>query len=1214
MNRFACGQAVVLFSVSWLSVVGRAAEEMPPLLVNRLTDEIRIDGRLDDACYRSPPAVADFVVAGAPDARPQPTQAWLFWQPERLLFAFQVHDEETIAAPPSNRESDVDPQDRVELFLWSGAKSDTYWCVEVGALGAVHDYAARFYREFDQAWSPAGMRVVVARTATGYGVEGELPRAALETMGFSLRAEESFCCGLFRADFSAARPKDPTWICWVDARGAQPDFHVAESFGRIRLVDQAAGARASGDDPPGARKTDNDNNVSLNDRQPPLWKPDAGLLVMRMGDRQLEVSLSCPHVRLEDGAGSFGGDLPTKVEPGGQDGSGWECAYSPVRLASGAVIDRVVRAEWHPREGVLRKWLRLRASEGDRPLKIGEIVLETFDASKLTHEFRPGPPQSYPLLLDGVFAGVEFPVASTRVEEGRAILGHRPLCVLEPNAWYESRHAVYGLAPPGGEVLAFHEYIEKHRPAPKGMHFNYNSWWTSPVPFSEKDILGLMSQCEEQLFRKHGVGFDSFTIDLGWSDPHGVWDINRQLFPDEFAKIRAGAEAMGSRLGLWTSPSSCYPPAVDPQWAKDHGYEGTGNNLLSLAGEKYREKYGATIADYVARFNLGQIKLDGLYLGGPDHMAGPYPAEATAAGAVEAFDRMRAAGRDVWLEATYSAYASPWWLFHVNSVIGCFGDDSPHGRVPCPVYRESYTTARDYFNLQGADRLPSPIPAQEVLGIIHQSADDLMNDAVTTVLRGHAFISLYVNPKYMDEQRWAKLARVIAWSRDNAALLTAPGTLPLRPATWLREGVPWLSHEASMPREPYGYAHWNADRGLVLLRNPWVEKQFFAVAIPREIQGTVHAVSLYPEPRCYAESLRGGDRLEAVLAPYETVVLSFAVEEPPALPRATAVVGTTLTDMVKPVRTVMRRVVYDRVEQPLGPDYTSQAPPSGTAIEIDVDFALRTSAANARARVLVLLEGKTVPDATGELTVDGQEVPLRSVRSDAGFVATGAPVAESWHFLEGTLPESSAKVSLRVSAQDPDAIASMWIVADKPGGCEASPSNALPAPERILLDSVCVLPATPLASVSEQTRAAAKLERIDGVFLDALEPVSVQQGWGTLQRNRSVWGRELVIGGTRFRRGLGTHAPSEIVYQLDGTYRSFQSWAGPDMATYPTVGFAVVVDGRKCWESGPMARGDAPKRVDVDITGAKELRLLVDDGGNGLSADHADWADAKLLR
>ena len=73
---------------------------------------------------------------------------------------------------------------------------------------------------------------------------------------------------------------------------------------------------------------------------------------------------------------------------------------------------------------------------------------------------------------------------------------------------------------------------------------------------------------------------------------------------------------------------------------------------------------------------------------------------------------------------------------------------------------------------------------------------------------------------------------------------------------------------------------------------------------------------------------------------------------------------------------------------------------------------------------------------------------------------------------------------------------------------------------------------------------------------------------------------------------------------------------GPVPTWPPTahLGFTVVVDGQKRWESGKMVRGDAPKQVDVDITGAKELRLLVDDAGNDIMGDHADWADAKLLR
>ena len=139
------------------------------------------------------------------------------------------------------------------------------------------------------------------------------------------------------------------------------------------------------------------------------------------------------------------------------------------------------------------------------------------------------------------------------------------------------------------------------------------------------------------------------------------------------------------------------------------------------------------------------------------------------------------------------------------------------------------------------------------------------------------------------------LAQLMRWSRDNAELLTAPGTLPLRPATWLRDGVPWLSHTAPMPREPYGYAHWGADRGLVLLRNPWVEKQSYTLTVDSAIQGPVHAVSLYPEPRLYAEALKAGDTVAIALAPYETMVLSFCAGlAPPGTASRGRVVGATL--------------------------------------------------------------------------------------------------------------------------------------------------------------------------------------------------------------------------------------------------------------------------------------------------------------------------------
>ena len=37
----------------------------------------------------------------------------------------------------------------------------------------------------------------------------------------------------------------------------------------------------------------------------------------------------------------------------------------------------------------------------------------------------------------------------------------------------------------------------------------------------------------------------------------------------------------------------------------------------------------------------------------------------------------------------------------------------------------------------------------------------------------------------------------------------------------------------------------------------------------------------------------------------------------------------------------------------------------------------------------------------------------------------------------------------------------------------------------------------------------------------------------------------MVINGRQFIRGLGTHAPSRIVFALEGKYRRFQTWSAP---------------------------------------------------------------------
>ncbi|MHB8971709.1 MAG: sugar-binding protein [Pirellulaceae bacterium] len=213
------------------------ASTFPTLTVPNSEEVVVVDGKLDEAFFREHLPVTAFVVAGDPQGKAPATKAWIRWSENRLVWAFACDDPTPAVAEPTDQEKQVDPQDRVELFLWSGKTDGPYYCIEIAAQGAVHDYKARFYRRFDDSWAPRDLQSCVLPTATGYIVEASLSKEDLARMGFALQAGETWRAGLFRADFDRLGGT-PTWITWVDAQTQEPDFHVAAAFGSFRLADK----------------------------------------------------------------------------------------------------------------------------------------------------------------------------------------------------------------------------------------------------------------------------------------------------------------------------------------------------------------------------------------------------------------------------------------------------------------------------------------------------------------------------------------------------------------------------------------------------------------------------------------------------------------------------------------------------------------------------------------------------------------------------------------------------------------------------------------------------------------------------------------------------------------------------------------------------------------------------------------------------------------
>lgn len=962
------------------------------------------------------------------------------------------------------------------------------------------------------------------------------------------------------------------------------------------------------------------------------YKLSADSFTLMSDGHNLPVSLQCPMFEFEKE--TVGGIAPLSIQGDVKNAGGMSISYPQINFSDGSYLEVQMRLQWSAKQKVLHKWVKYRLTGGKQRPLLHKIVMDSIDMHGQpvwTHGGRVSPAnryvavntlQSLPFFTDGFFTGIEFPIAPCHVENGKIVLSHTPGFRLTPDAWYESRKAVYGIAEPGDEQRSFERYIIGQGRTIRKLHVNYNSWWTTPVPYTEADVIKVADSFAANLHDKYKVNLDSFCIDMGWSNPQSIWEIDPKLFPNGFTSIRAAIKNTGASLGLWLSPSSAYPPALDNQWAMKQGYEmyeaSPGAFYACVAGPKYSTQFRSQLSSLIKEYGMNQIKTDGLVMwcNNPDHGhgIGGDSYETVAQGHISNFEAIHKANPKAIIEPFGLGYdPSPWWLFYTDEMLTCQGDDAPPARVPCPVGRESNTTVRDYFNLQGAALNPSPICAQEVVGIIHQTDEDFMNDGVTVLLRGNLFFPMYVNPRYMNPSRWGNLAGLIKWARKNDQILKE--TVPLLPASWQNGGVPRFTDAGVMPREPYGYAHFNGAKGLVHLRNPWIASQTYriildhSIGVPKKAAG-LSAVSLYPETRIYGTNLKYGDMLDVKLAPYETLVLSFSSNQ--------YVEGVPSADAAKsPLEASVTKNQLDRVdfggEPGLTPDATSPIgdAPSYVRLQLSADIQVNSPSA----KLLVLCEGDhDLMQPYGLVQINGKEIQMNPNPSAGIWSSTGLKPREYWTFLELPIKPGKYPVSLQVLAGIDCKQISAWVLASKPGG-KSSYSNALPQPESVSLGSICLLPSTDTSTVPpETTRLTRVIQRIDGVYLDALEPVSVVQGWGTLQKNKSVWEKPMRIGSQPFLRGLGTHAASRIVYALDGKYSRFQSMVGADAAHFPSITFEVWADGKELWKSGLMTRDDPAKKVDLDVKGVQKLELVVGDGGNGISGDHADWADAKLLR
>ncbi len=110
----------------------------------------------------------------------------------------------------------------------------------------------------------------------------------------------------------------------------------------------------------------------------------------------------------------------------------------------------------------------------------------------------------------------------------------------------------------------------------------------------------------------------------------------------------------------------------------------------------------------------------------------------------------------------------------------------------------------------------------------------------------------------------------------------------------------------------------------------------------------------------------------------------------------------------------------------------------------------------------------------------------------------------------------------------------------------------------------------------------------------------------------------LRLGDILYTRGLYCHADSRVIVRLPGPAKALTAVLGVDTNDQTRGGpgsvvFAVEVGGKEVFRSEPVREGMPPLPLQVDLRGAREVVLSVQDAGDGIACDQADWADARIV-
>lgn len=139
----------------------------------------------------------------------------------------------------------------------------------------------------------------------------------------------------------------------------------------------------------------------------------------------------------------------------------------------------------------------------------------------------------------------------------------------------------------------------------------------------------------------------------------------------------------------------------------------------------------------------------------------------------------------------------------------------------------------------------------------------------------------------------------------------------------------------------------------------------------------------------------------------------------------------------------------------------------------------------------------------------------------------------------------------------------------------------------------------------------------DVVYCSDLTPKSSYVAYASVMKDTNCDGEPMVMAGTSFSKGIGTHAPADVTYNIPEGATRFVAAAGMDddvkNATTYSIVYSVYIDGVKMDRTVILPK-ECYYVFDIEIPeDAKELRLVCEQGNSSTHKNtnmHSEWGIA----